>query len=1004
MGTKETMFEEEIASRSEVCPPYKGSVGKTRMESVLWTSPSGEILSVRVHTSVNATTDPALAERLCAGTLNWIRSPEDDELHPVMTPVVYHHERLPLFLLILPEQFRCRELEERAALLQRIAADKSHGVPRYVYDFGVVFGHEELSAVIGLKQSPKVETTPVRPPPQRYLAREEAYALTKDTVPRAGQGVQVKQALKNRSLGVKLPTPSKPFAPVSSAAEHPAAEASTGSTESARALLQADAEAILEEMESIEGWPEQSNAKAPAATPTKAKSESGEAETEAETVTEDAVLASTELPSADDEADRASKKEITPPPLATDEQRSESVAEPSSGQTASPAQKVLDADEVGAEIATEPMPQDQASAQERAALEEMGEQKQGADLPAQLKHWLDSEQTHCLYLHEDKVCLAARLETKALEAFIGADMDTLIQLFKTPTYPLTVVTVQPAGNPTQAQSWLMDLLDEKHLQVLEHLGADFRFQLDLYEMDLSPVVRREIHAPLEENARLVRKKAMEHLTNLGSVDPDLKAAENLWSAPDFPHLEDTEHPFEEHSFETLDSAQSILTALETLADWADEEHEDKLLLVHSFPCVWWRKIKDRIIKGALEHGLWLPEPLRAWALTKGYATSSKDMVRTALANFTHLTRDDKNNLSPGAAHKNWQGLLAEAERLGVPPEPEAEQAAEKAAAAVEKQNTAESTLAKDSSAAPQNAAPFETDQSPAQAEASPDPSAESTAQQTAAASSVETDRPSADLDDGPLSHTTADLVDSLHDKDNRLKAAATLCERGDPSTLPALFEAVRMMTRQEVLQILPTLVSFGEPSAPFFIEDLKSNKSFLRQGAALALGVMRSGDAIDPLVDCLLNEPTGIWREVARVLGEIGPGALMSLASRLRSANAESRERISWAMAHIAAAVEPKDPLEALSESQDSVAVTVTQRARDLMAEAKKAAEDSRRPEMEGESVVEAFTRRFFQALVNDERELTEADIIEAEDIVDQQDIIEEHAPEEDAPAKNQKE
>lgn len=964
MGTKDAFFEQELSPRRRGASPYKGSAGRTRMESVLWTSPSGEITSVRVHTSVDAATDPGLADRLCSGTLNWIRYAEDGELYAVPVPVVYHDSNNRLFVLVLPESYRCRELEERAALLERLASDKQHPVPRYVYEFKVAFGHHELAELVDAVKTPRVETTPVRPPPARYLEREEAYARSKDTVPRAAD-------------------------PASGAFSGPSADHDDEAQKqgrTAKALLQADAAAILEQMESMEGWPTDSSPAAqkshlqkdeadpegsaaeggPSGQPTEEAEEPGAEKGEAVLEPEEAG-AQIERDEASSPALEEASSEPTPrekpdKPSEDDEDEKSRSQSPASRQ-----------DELGSGRLADRSPMGE--------IEDLAAQQRGDDLPEPLRGWLEGEQTHEVYVEGDLICFAARLSTDELEPFLGTEVETWLQLHHAPTFPLTVLTVISGR---AAQHWVVNVLDETHLEILERLAKDFRFRLDFYDLELSPVVRREVHAPLlEENARLLRKRAMQHLTDLGDADPDLDQALQLWRSDDYARLGSEDHPFDESSFGKTASPAEALEALEILVEWTDRKKEDYLLFVKSFPFVWWRKIKDRVIRAALEQGLWLPQNLREWALSKGFATSKKDMIRTSLANFTHVTAQPKNDLDFEREAENWSKLLDEAERLGVPAEPEAEA---RAALAQAKAKSSEDEKSEESEG--QEATPEPTEQQAVE------PSVLRTASDEGA--SVEQPlRTSLSADDDALTgSTTEELLAELQDKATRLKAAEVLCERGEPSILAPLFEAVRKMTRQEVLKILPMIVQMGEPAELHFIEDLKSNKSFLRQGAALALGALRSGAAIDPLVDCLLTEPTGIWREVARVLGEIGPGTLMTLATRLRSANAEGKERIALAMAHVAVATHPKDPLEDLAESRDSAASAVARRAYELLEEARQASGEFRRPEMEGESVVTAFTRRFLSSLVDDERELTEADIIEAEDIVDQDDIIEEHSDE----------
>jgi hypothetical protein len=939
MGTDKRLFEEELDQAKRAMKPYKGLWGQTRLSSVHWTTPGGRITSVRVHTSVNAGTDPGLAEQLCSGTLNWVRLPESDELHPVAVPVVYHDEPLRLFVLMLPPDFRTRELEERAALLSKIASDSGHPVPDYVLLFRVVFGHEELRLLVDAARVPHVETTPVRPPPDSYLSREETrprtlgYASDEEAEEQDARKAKPRKKKKGKRGGKKA----------AAAREDKPREVSQ-----AQAMLQAEAEAALEGMESMGPWPGED-------------AEASPEEVEAESQTRDDARQST-VPEETETIDRPDFAVEGGPAEATEAEAGPDAA----GETA-------------------------AESAEAEREEEEEEEPVVEELPEELQHWHESDETQALYLKDELIYLAARLDQAQIDTFIGVDPKVMVQLHRAPTYPLAVLTLKPPEDPSRSLFWLLDVLNESHLTILEALGKDFRLQIDLYDEDLARVVSRLIHTPLEENARMLRQKATEHLSHLGSADPDYDQAVALWQTEDYDRLGAKEHAFTQKSFEDLQTPSATGTSLKIVSWWADPERQDYLLHIASFPNVWWRKIRTRVVLKAMEFGLWLPEVLLEWTLSEGHATSRKDLLRHCLANFTQVVQDPRqNDLDLAEEQDNWQQLIDEAEKLGVPVEPQAE---ELASAARDRTEIVQKELDQEEwkESTTEGGDPNETSSRAAAPESVPtdlDPSDERFAEPF--------DPEFSAIQEEFNSLSTDSLFERLQDKDTRVHAAIALCRRKETSSLGEIFDAIRMMTRQEVVQVLPLVASMGEPAEGHFISELASNKSFLRQGAALALGVIRSGDAIEPLTECLLTEPTGIWREVARVLGDIGQGSIMTLATRLRDANPEDRERIAWALAHVAASAAPKDPLEDLAASRDPVAASVAQRAQELMDEATSAADQV----LEGtgeDSVINSFTRQFFNVLEKIDQHLDEPDIIEEAEIVEQEDIIEENpSPAED--------
>jgi hypothetical protein len=246
----------------------------------------------------------------------------------------------------------------------------------------------------------------------------------------------------------------------------------------------------------------------------------------------------------------------------------------------------------------------------------------------------------------------------------------------------------------------------------------------------------------------------------------------------------------------------------------------------------------------------------------------------------------------------------------------------------------------------------------------------------------------------------AELLRELERKDGRKDAALELGRRGDRQHLPALFAAVRRMTRSEAIRVLPALVRFGAAAEPLFVEGLEARKSFLRQGCALALGSMKASESTDALVKLLLEEPTEIWREVARALGDIGRSSVMSLAARIREADAEGRERITVALAHVAARGH-KGPVEALASGRDTAASQCAQRALERADDIKQQDTEVRGEGQEAPretTMVRSFTRHFFESLQGEEKLPSDVVELDASELVmeDEDDQAEEEIGEED--------
>ncbi|HUJ58040.1 MAG TPA: hypothetical protein VLX92_06095, partial [Kofleriaceae bacterium] len=131
------------------------------------------------------------------------------------------------------------------------------------------------------------------------------------------------------------------------------------------------------------------------------------------------------------------------------------------------------------------------------------------------------------------------------------------------------------------------------------------------------------------------------------------------------------------------------------------------------------------------------------------------------------------------------------------------------------------------------------------------------------------------------------------------------------------------------------------------------------------------------VIELLLNEPTDIWRELARAIGQVGPTALMPLASRVgrlgERLTPQVGERVAWAMAHIAVRG-GKPALEQLAAGQ-SVIAPLARQGLGLLDTAARDEVRVRSGEGSGKDVTvnRAFSRRFFEALEADRPDLAQA-------------------------------
>ncbi|MFT3699846.1 MAG: hypothetical protein QM831_42270 [Kofleriaceae bacterium] len=218
--------------------------------------------------------------------------------------------------------------------------------------------------------------------------------------------------------------------------------------------------------------------------------------------------------------------------------------------------------------------------------------------------------------------------------------------------------------------------------------------------------------------------------------------------------------------------------------------------------------------------------------------------------------------------------------------------------------------------------------------------------------------------------STEELVAMLDDKATRVAAANELCDRGEAAAALAaapVIAAVKKMSRAEAVRILGRCVKFGAQASKPLMEGLGSSKAFLRHGCALALALLRTEDGTHAVIEALISEPTEVWREIARAVGQVGPGALMPLAStagRLGDRmTPQIQERVAWAMAHVGVRG-GRGALDQMAAGQ-SVMAPIARQALDLLEVAARDEVRVRPGPMANKDVTvnRAFSRRFFEAL-----------------------------------------
>jgi len=611
--------------------------------------------------------------------------------------------------------------------------------------------------------------------------------------------------------------------------------------------------------------------------------------------------------------------------LALELQSSHSRPEPAPPPPAAP-------DETEAEAEVEPVPEEEAEAPGVDGLALEGRPQEEVD------RWRASDERTAVLRHDDRTFLLAR-PGELLDAFTAAEPELLLQLLQTPGGPLHVIVALPVvGEPWAARTlwWPLDQARAEHRQILEALADEFVVQLDIYDDESRPAATWEIQAPLAENTRFALERGGEMLaaTEARDFDEAIEAYRELGDE----RLGRKQHNFAADSFRELPTPAATRLALGIVSYWSEPENQEYLVQIKSFPLSYWRAIRERVVRRAIEYGLHLSTELTDFALKHKLAKGRKELLRTCVANFAEVSlRIKPSDLDPAQELENWRLLLADCVREKVQVDVEIE---ELAAAAAKRAGVSEDETA-----------------------------------------------PGGDL--GTLSEDQ--LLPLLAERSQRRDAALELCERGNPKLAEPIYRAVCNMTRSEVARVIPAMLPLGREVARFFVKGLKHRKSFLRQGCALALGSMKAEEGIAALMEMLLAEPTNVWKEASRALGEMGTLSLGALIAGVKNADAQGRERIAWALSQSGLDPDCRVEVEAMARGRDTRLARVAARAAELMEQVRQNDEEVRggRP-LRDQTIVRSFTRQFYDAMAGEVSELDEEDILEQEEVLDETDILDE--------------
>ncbi|MBV8759537.1 MAG: hypothetical protein JO257_19775 [Deltaproteobacteria bacterium] len=578
------------------------------------------------------------------------------------------------------------------------------------------------------------------------------------------------------------------------------------------------------------------------------------------------------------------------------------------------------------------------------------------EMPVEVDPWLAmsaTDPTSVFRVDQGTVRLALIAGDQIIRG-LGGNVDVRVLLHRAPSYPVVTLVLGPPAafrvpSPTQLAVLPLDIGSDLDRAVLTALAKRFEIQLDII-LRAQPIRRVTVKAPLAENVAYILRAADDHLRGIqadGEQEPSYQRARDLVLGAGFDLL-GVEHPehqeFRDEKLAQLATAQHLRRAIAIARRFARPSREDYLICTRGFPLTRWRELRRHVCESAVAWGIWMGPELAQVAVSEGLARSRRDLIVKLEAGFETLrTNQSAFDIDADAADDNAKAIAEEAKALGVE---------------LRRKGT--------------NGGAIKSEDVPM------------------VSGSIER-TPTGAL---PHAQSTDELIAQLDDKKNRVTAAAELCDRGDAKAAAPVIAAVKKMSRAEAVRILGKSVKFGAVAAGPLIEGLQSSKAYLRHGCALALALLRTDEGTHAVIDLLVSEPTEIWREIARAIGQVGPAALMPLAAHVGRMGDRvppaTAERIAWAMAHVAVRG-GHTALDQMASGQSVVAPIAKQA---LQFHATAARDEVRvRPGGEAKDVTvnRAFSRRFFEALEADRPEDAAAALHEIDadgEILDDADLI----------------
>lgn len=832
----------------------QGVFGRTERATITVTARDGELFAAQVYRCVNVSERPELRARVLSSALYEVAPRGGGEPIKLAIPIRYHDEERGIFALILPESLRHQEWLHRAELmadLGRVAGE----IPGYIRNFHLVWGvrglldlEEELAEAAlrdELAEDSSAGGVDGLSEGSAAASAEDNLAASEELASAWGRVEQEREQLlleRGQLDEVRARIDRE-------RAQMDDVEARLAAERAEIAELRSELQARELNVEQKEMQLEQGLAQSSAVEAT-------------QVVTDDQFIAVFESEAEDlaleDELSAGFYAEPSEPTGVLQSPYGDEAAEASEPPVETSVTRV---DAVGVAKKLEPNQPDEIALSEGRILASIRVERETLDALTQAQE---------LSFFVQGIFADEEAEQGELYPFIG----------------LLLAALDDDGSALASVAWPLNPADAEDGALLSRLAEDASLHAALYDEGGHLGGVYEIISPLNENISWLRARAEELLDALPADSPALgpgafRAAADRWLDPDFELFGRLKHNFSADSFADATTPAEVSLAAGIVGFWSAPERVEYLITNRSFPLAQFETIQKRVVRRAVQQGIYINDPLRLIALEMELAPTEEELAERLVTEFAEVSVGlRRNDLDPLKEWENWDELLALAEDFGVNLDAEMLELAEASLKRAQDFQSAEAGRAPSGEHAAAESGQGEVDH--AETELDPVFSADS----LLVAKRSEATGVTYFLPDDALIDTFDDLSEMpfedlkllLQDPAGRLEAAQMLVERFEEPGLHAALEASETMMTAEVAGLARFVEGKALQLESALVDSLQDAGPSATYIAARALAGMKSGAGAARLI-AAYREPAqrGNAEQTARALVQYGEALLPDL-------------------------------------------------------------------------------------------------------------------------------